>query len=86
MNTQKETYTLAELRSALRKAGAKIRTMRYSEFIGTKITDSEGNELQGAIFRSSEDVKAWRKKNAAALEVMEKFKGKTYDGMMRVII
>lgn len=77
--------TIQELRAALKPLGYKIKTKTYSAFIGAEIT-KDGMNINPGCFRSQDDAAAWRATHAAALAIIESFKGQTFDGDFRVVL
>jgi hypothetical protein len=77
-------FTLAELRKELRAAGYRLKTRRYSDFIGADILAPDGSEIMtiGVLDQHIERLKA----HPDALAIRDKYKGKTFDGDYRVVL
>ena len=80
------TYQINEFRKALKAIGYKTSVKAYSEFFGASVTHvASGETITGRTFWP-EELEAFKTQHGAALEVIERFKGKTFNGGFRVVI
>lgn len=77
-------YTLTELRRELKSIGYKVKIKTYSEFKSGTIMDLNGEELSG--YFSPEELNLHREKHCDAFAILDKYKGNTFDGMMRIVL
>ena len=80
------TYQINEFRKALKAIGYKASVKAYSEFFGASVIHvATGETITGRTFWP-DDLEAFKTQHGAALEVIERFKGKTFNGGFRVVI
>lgn len=77
-------YTVTELRRELKAIGYKIKVKTFSDFKSGTIVDSAGETLSG--YFTPDELTLHREKHRAAFAVLEKYRGKTFDGMMRIVL
>lgn len=78
------TYTIQELRAELKASGYKLATKTYSDFMSGQIKSADGETLAG--YFTPEELAAHRQRHARAFDVLEKYKGQTFDGAFRVVL
>jgi hypothetical protein len=80
-----ENKTLAEARKALKAAGYKVKIKTYSDFCGATVIAPNGDEINGGLYFTPDELAAHRAEHAAAFAVLDAFKGRTFDGGFRVV-
>ena len=78
-------YELKEFRKELREIGYKVKTKSYSDFIGASVLCQDGESVLGGYFTPSE-LEDHKRKHAAALSLIDRYRGKTFYGGFRVVI
>lgn len=78
----KTDKTLTEFKAAMRKAGIKVRTSQYSEFIGVILKTAQGYELNNTVMS-----KDFYNKHKSEIEFITAYRDtfSVFDGKMRVI-
>ena len=77
-------YTVQELRKELRAAGYKLNVKTYSDFKSGEIRAPNGDGLTG--YFTPEGLAAHRARHTAAFDILDKYKGQTFDGDFRVVL
>jgi hypothetical protein len=77
-------FTVQELRKELRAAGYKLSVKTYSDFKSGEIRAPNGDGLTG--YFTPEGLVAHRARHAAAFDILDKYKGQTFDGDFRVVL
>ena len=78
------TYTVKELRAELKAAGYKLSVKTYSDFMAGQIKSADGEAISG--YFTPEALAAHRQRHARAFDLLEKYKGQTFDGAFRVVL
>jgi hypothetical protein len=79
--------TIKDLRKELREIGYKLKINSYSEFKAGDIISPEGHKInRSQWFGSKSEAEEWRKKHEQALKIKDKYKGKLFDGPIRVVL
>jgi len=77
--------TIKEARAAFRAIGYKIRVKTYSDFCAATVLAPNGDAINGGRMFTPEEITAFRAQHAAALALVDTFKGRTFDGDFRVV-
>jgi len=78
-------HTIKELRAALKSEGCTVKVKTFSDFKSATVLNSEGLPVYQGYF-TPEEFQAHKEKNAKAIEIIEHFKGKVFDGCFRVVV
>ena len=78
------TYTVTELRRELKAIGYKVKIKTYSEFKSGQIVDSNGDPISGYFTPSEFEIH--REKHKSAFDILDKYKGNTWDGEFRIVL
>lgn len=78
----KKDKTFTEFKSAMRKAGIKVSSSRYSEFIGVNLKTAQGCQLNGTVMS-----KEFYAKYSAEIDFINAYRANysVFDGSWRVI-
>ena len=74
--------SISEVRKEFKKLGFKLKTKRYSDFIGTEIIHIESGKKFNSILFSQEEVELFR----PARELKQKYKNRVYEGEFKVVL